>query len=81
MIASRSWGGARTWGYFIDEVTINGGSGNGTFVVPFHLTGSSYVTATRMAGVPDPSVHAGNSVQCVDSTSPERSAYRRAQPF
>ncbi len=61
---------ARTWGYFVDEVTITGGSGHGTFVVPLHVTGTSYVYATREAGVQDPTVHAGISVQCVESTNP-----------
>ena len=35
--------------------------------MPLHVTGTSYVYATRENGVPDPTVHAGISVQCVDS--------------
>ncbi len=62
--------GARTWGYVVDEVTVGGGTGRGTLHVPLHLTGASYVYATRMNGVPDPTAYAGISVQCVDSTSP-----------
>lgn len=36
-----------------DSVTIGGGVGSGTFVLPVHVTGSGYIYYTRPASIPD----------------------------